>query len=77
MLRAADVLSLAVPLHRPHDAVETDWADGEEEVEELEALLLSLVDVLLAAALHAVLRLSLLAVEVVTWRSLVQLVAHL
>lgn len=77
VLRPPDVVAVAVPLYRAHDAVEPNRPDGEEEVKELKSLLVTFVDLLLTAALHAVLRLPLLPVDIFTRWTLVQLVAHL
>lgn len=76
LLRPPNVVAVALPVHRPHDPVEPDWPNREEEVKEFRPLLVPVVDVLLAAALHAVLRLSLLAVDVVAWWALLQLLPH-
>lgn len=77
LLRPPNVVAVPLALHRPHDPVKADGSDWKEEVDEFRALLVPVVDVLLPAALHPVLRLPLLAVDVIPWRSFVQLVPHL
>lgn len=66
-LPAADVVAILLPVGCPHDPLEEDRPRREKELDEVKSLLVVLVDVLLARALHAVLRVALLSVGVVAW----------
>lgn len=77
LLLPPDIVAVRLPLYCTHEPLEADRADRKEYVKDLRALLVRVVDVLLAAALHPVLRVSLLTIDLVTGRALVQVVTVL